>query len=410
MKIELNTATLKNALKLLARVKDVSRILVKVVGNITTLSKSNADTTVNVSIEGYSLENGCILLPIEIADMVKNLREPYLTISDDALTCERKIVRFNSEIPTGGVEEFHGNLAFSTSEKELHRMLEIKYAMGKDDLRPILCGIAFKGNEMCAMNNYTLALRVGEHESASGAFVVNKNTIEILQAVLNPKSEEKVNVYVDGKVESVKFEMRGTEVIGRIIPGEFMNYKQIIPDEFRYISEFKAEDLKEELDYIKTIKTNHLNIKFEEKQLTITTNQCKEELDAEASNLRTKELKVKADNDYKEKYKAWADKKSIAEKKNKPFNQKCPEEKTIKPQKVYKLVPLSEIKITLPCQTELKGESEFNIVVNKEYLREVLSTYTGRVYMKMNTHVSPIIITKDDKNLDLILPIRIREK
>jgi hypothetical protein len=151
-----------------------------------------------------------------------------------------------------------------------------------------------------------------------------------------------------------------------------------------------------------------MKLNFTEDKLLLITNQCKEQFDRAASYKKTEELQGLEHKAYMEKYNEWAKKKTVAEKKKKTFKTKEPQEKTIRPQKVYELIPVAEIKIEVDCSTKFKfSESEFQIACNSKYFIEGLETYKDCIELKMSSSVSPIVITEDNENLELILPIRI---
>ncbi|MGH4125613.1 MAG: hypothetical protein ACREV6_22095 [Clostridium sp.] len=413
MNIELDLFKLKETLKALSKLKCnlfLTGIVTKTVRNTITFSKSNSDTTMNISLDCISYGGDeRFVLPSGIVELIKKIKEDNLTLMDNQIKAGNKIIKFSATGPSQPEDLFRGDLLFTTTEKELHRMLEVKYAMAQDDTRPTLCGLFFNNNETCAIDGYRVSVRKGNYES-SAKFVLNKNTVEILDSTLDYKSDNEVHVYTDDKQENVKFEIGNIEIVGKILQGEFIKYKNIIPEEHFYVSIIDMGKLKNELEFINGVKTKHIQLNFTENKLTLLTSQCKEEFDKQTSEIKTKELQVQAHNDYKEKYNIWATKKAKAEKNKKEFKLKCPEEKNIKVQKVYSLVPVADIKIEVDCDTKFddSSKSEFRIAVNSKYLSECLKTYTDKVEFRMSACVNPIVITQDGDNLEMVLPIRIR--
>lgn len=405
MKVELLTQRIKDALKMLSKIPGDTKI--NVVGDITTLIKSDSSTVLSVSIEGYSEENGKLVLPEETVELIKKLKDNCFTLTEEYIQAGSKTIRLKNIVEDYNEEILNGEWLFTTAEKELHRLLEVKYAMAQDDVRPILKGVCFNKNETCALDGLRMSVRKGSYDS-SAVFVLNKSTVELLNSLLDSKSDEEVSIYGDEKLENIKFEFRGIEVRGKTLSGEFINYKAIIPDEHNYTATVNASSLKEELSFIQGIKTNVLRLNFTEDKLILITNQCKEKYDEEASREKTEELRKQAHEGYKEKYKVWASKKAKAEKANKPFKVKCPEEKIIKSQRVYSLIPISDIKIELDCHTKFdsKDENSFDIAVNPKYLTDGVKTYSDEVELRMTSPVSPIVVTNDGENLELVLPVR----
>lgn len=404
MKADIRISSLAKALKVLSKIK--SDIFIDVTGDIVTLIKSIEETTVKTFIDAHSYENGQMILPIETAELIKKLKDGQLALSNSEISTSNKTIRFD-EIMIA--ENFTDNLtweeAFQTTEKEIHRMLEVKYAVAQDETRPVLCGVYFNSSETCALDGYRLSLRKGNYNS-NKSFVVNKNTIEILDSILDAGVNRKVTVYCTD--EKVKFSIGSdVEIIGNTLAGEFIKYRSIIPDEYNCISKMNLKNLKEELNFLSNIKTNYLKLGFTKDKIIITADQCREEYDETASKKRTQMLQEEANKAYKEKYNNWAEKKAKAESKKKPFKTKCPVEKIIRPQKVYNLIPVAEITSKVDCNTKYDLET-FDINVNYKYLNEALKTYADDAEFKMRSCVSPIVITNDDENLELVLPLRVR--
>lgn len=416
MKIRVNTENMKRALKILSKVSnsgiDGLDILMSAKGNFITLTKKNNDTTVRVDLYGFDTEEGKAILPIGIVGLVQKIKSPELTISDNTIKTKERTINYKVdeiELSTNAaLNKGPETKIFSTTVKELLRMLRVKYAAAHNDVRPILQGIFFNGNETVACDGYRFSIRKGCYES-DAKFVVNLGTINILESILNTKFDDmQVDVYYDESIEKVKFTVDNTEVIGHIIPGEYFNYKSIIPDESDFIVTINAEKLKEELNLSNT---GIAKLYFQPNKLTMIQEQCEEVYDEEASKQATQKLQDEKDKKYKEKYNKWAEKKAQAEKEKKPFNLKCPKEVKAKKQRVLANVVTASIKSELNCVVKHDNNTtdEFNIAFNPKYLDDGIRQYSDEVLLlKMTTPVSPMIICKEDnEDLELVLPVRL---
>jgi len=264
LNIELGVCSLKDALRSLSKIKCglfFTDIVVKTIRNTITLNKSNTETTMNISLDCISEEDERFVLPSEIVELIKKIKEDNLTFIDSQIKAGNKVIHFSATGPNQPEELFRGDLLFTTTEKELSRMLEVKYAIMQDNTRPILGGIFFRKNETCAVDGYRLSVRKGSYES-NAKFVLNKNTVGILDSMLDPKSDKEVLVYADEKQENIKFKIDSVEIIGKILQGEFINYKSIIPEDHYYICTVDMDKLKNELEFISGVKTNYLQLNF----------------------------------------------------------------------------------------------------------------------------------------------------
>lgn len=379
MKVKLCTREVKNTLKILSKISGDTKV--KVIENIVILTKWNSDTLLSMKLEGYSEKNGKLVLPEDSIDLIKRLKDDYFTLTGKFIQSGNKTIKLKNVQEDYTEESYNYELLFTTTERELYRLLEVRYAMAKDDVRPILKGVFFNGNETCALDGYRMSVRKGDYES-SAAFVLNKNTAELLSSLLDSEAESEVLVYGDEKLENIRFAMRNREIIGKTLIGEFINYKSIIPDGYNYLATVNADKLKEELSFLNGIKINILKLNFTKNKLTLLTSQCKKVYDEKASRELTEALRKQAHERSKE--------------------------EVVKPQRINSLVPISDIKIEVDCYTKLpsKDEDSFNIAVNPRYLIDGVKTYSDDVEFRMTSSVSPIVVTNDGYNLELILPVR----
>jgi DNA polymerase III sliding clamp (beta) subunit (PCNA family) len=255
-----------------------------------------------------------------------------------------------------------------------------------------------------------MSVRKSEQYQSNSKFIVNQSSIEILKSILN-NTDNVVNVYYNNDNKFVKFEIEknnnNIKIICKCLEGDFINYKQIIPDEYYNRSIVKALDIQEELEFImEADQRGVMKTVFTEGKITLKGNQCKEGYSEEKSNRYQKEKQKILDEKYTDKMKEWREKKSKAQKNNKPFTTKEPEKKFAKFKKMYDLIPVSDIISEINAENKLKDE-EFIIAYNPKYMIDAMKQYKDNVEIRMTTRVSPLVVSEDAENLELILPIRI---
>jgi DNA polymerase-3 subunit beta len=419
MNIELSTRDFKNMLKVTDRIKsledveDLKGIVVNTLDNKTQFIKSNLETTIIYTTEPTDVKSlGTVTLPIQTAEIIKKIKENYLIITDDSIKTERKEIKYNRLGSTLEKINTYDNMEkiFSTTQNELLRMLEVSYATAQDETRPILTGIYFFQNETCALDGYRMSVRKSEQYNSKSKFVVNKNSIEILKAILN-NTDDIVNVFYNNDNTVVKFELDNNntniKIIAKCLEGEFIRYEQIIPDEYNNTSIIKPQELQEELEFImEADQRGFIKTVFTEDKVILKGNQCKEVYSEDKSNKLMREKQYKLDQDYNEKMKEWKEKKTKAQKNNKPFNTKQPEKKEAKFKKMYELFPVSDIISEIKAENILE-DKEFVIAYNPRYMVDAMKQYKDKVEIRMSSRVSPIVITIDNENLELVLPVRL---
>jgi len=157
----------------------------------------------------------------------------------------------------------------SISQKVIREMIkQTIFSVSMDENRPILTGsmIEFKEGEITivAIDGVRLALRKSRIENADADFrvVVPGKTLNEIIKILQPVDEE-LKVYSSGT--QIMFDLGYCKVVSRLIEGEYLNYKSIIPQEF----ETKIKINKK--DFLSSIERAHL-ITMGEKRYPVVFN------------------------------------------------------------------------------------------------------------------------------------------
>ena len=153
------------------------------------------------------------------------------------------------------------------------------FSTALDDTRPILKGCCFeisdKNINAIGLDGYRLAFAkkpLIENTITTTIIIPAKSLMEISKFLED--SNEEVKVYIQKNILMV--EIDNTKVITRLINGEFINYKQIIPTDFTtslIINKSVFEEAIERTSILSRVDRNNL-VKFEikDKILTLTSN------------------------------------------------------------------------------------------------------------------------------------------
>lgn len=421
MKIKINTSVFVSAIKNLEKLSAnevlpvLNSIKLTVSGGQAVLTKTNVEKSVIAFLPADIESFGTVIIPAKTIELIRNLKDYEFEITEDKIITEKKTISYKSleveKYPEINVQT--DEFFFEISELELHRMLEVKYCISSDYVRPILCGVCFDNNRTIAIDGYRMSIRQGNYESNINKLVIDKDTIELLNKIIDKKSNNKIKVYgmsLNNKDNQfVKFIFDKIdytlEVIGRTISGEYMNYQQIVPqdvettitvnsklvmDEVEFM--YKAAN-KEQSDIIK-ITTGNNSIIFDGR---ITESIYDEKASKEATLRSQKE----ADKEYYEK----------VNKVNNPSNKgrkitKAPKMKTVKPVKIFRQEEVN--RISAEVDAEISGNA-WEAGFNMKYVNDALKMFDNtELKLKAVSSIAPLTITADDENIELILPIRFK--
>jgi len=414
MKMTINTSDFITAIKNLEKV-NVNNVLpildsvqITVDSHFAVLSRTNLGKTIISKIPADIEFFGTILLPMKTIDLIKNLKDDSFVLTEDSIITDKKKIGFTrlnlSEYPEIKIDtkEFF----FEISESELHRMLEVKYCMAQDENRPILCGVCFDNNKTIGVDGYRMSVRQGNYNSELKKVVIDSETIDLISKIINKKSNNIVKIYGknfhNNDKQFIKFEFinqygYNTVVIGETVCGEFLNHKGIIPTDFETTVTVNADDISNEIEFMNKASNKDANdyIKFitNDNKLITDCRITESVYDKDASREATIKAQKNSDLEYYEKV-------NKARK-----TTKVPERKTIKEIKIKKQIEVN--RITSEVDAEVTGkvwESSFN----GKYLYEGFKFYNNtQVKIKAISHIAPMVITADDCNLELVLPVRV---
>ncbi len=211
-----------------------------------------------IELTGYDMEMGITTFvectssdSIEIilnsrlfSDMTKIMPSEYITYEvDDNLnmkisggTAEYQLSAISAE-EYPALPDIDTNSAITINQHSLRSMInQTIYAVSLNDSKPILTGELFDINNnsinMVAIDGFRLAIRNEQINcSENKKFVVPSKALKEAAALLTEDEEKECNIYVNAK--HVLFDINGYRIFTRLLEGEFHNYKNSIPMEFK---------------------------------------------------------------------------------------------------------------------------------------------------------------------------------
>lgn len=169
---------------------------------------------------------------------------------------------------------------FTITQKKLKELINKSiFAVALDDSRPILKGCLFEITDdyvtAVALDGYRLAMIKKEiiKTTAKANIIVPAKSLAEISKLLE-ETDEEINVYIEKNFLMV--DLNNTKIITRLIDGDFIKYKEILPKEFTSTVTINKLVLEEALDrtaVLSRVDRNNL-VKFDikEKVLTLTSN------------------------------------------------------------------------------------------------------------------------------------------
>ncbi len=221
-----------------------------------------------------------------IGDIVRKLPDSDIEIE----TMEKELVNIKSngsnfEVFTLPYSEYpelpvvRREKGITLKQNELKDMIrKTIFAVSSDEARPILTGVLFdiSGDRltMAALDGFRMAVKwnpiINENDFRA---VIPGKTLSEIGKIIGEKDEE-ASIFFSKNHIQVKIE--NTIIISRLLEGEFINYKQIIPTEYKIKVKVSSNALMEACDraalFAKDSSNNMIRIEINDDIMTIMSN------------------------------------------------------------------------------------------------------------------------------------------
>ncbi|MFJ1328996.1 DNA polymerase III subunit beta [Capnocytophaga canimorsus] len=221
----------------------LDNFLFELTTNALTISASDLETTVRGVLEVESDNEGSIAVPAKLlVDILKTFAEQPLTfIVKDNNTIEISSTHGKYSLAYLNGEEFPSpvNLPEANKVSILGDVLATAiqktiFAVGNDDLRPVMSGIFFEfSTEGLTFVGTDAHKLVKYHRSdikanETSEFIMPKKPLNLLKGILAGSESE---VTIEYNESNAKFSFDNMEFICRLIDGKYPNYDAVIPKE-----------------------------------------------------------------------------------------------------------------------------------------------------------------------------------
>ncbi len=249
-------------------------ILFKAESGKLVLTSTDLELGIETSIEADVIEAGSLVMASNtIGDIVRKLPDSEIEIVTKENFIVIKCEGSEFEILGLSIEEFpelpsiDRDNELTMPEPILKEMIrQTIFAVSNDEIRPILTGALLEVTEekitMVALDGYRMAVKTSNilNNNRIKAVIPGK-TLSELGKILN-ETEGTVNIFISKN--QILFHTGSTTITSRLLEGEFIDYKQLIPKEYKIKIKTKREDFFNACDRAALFaRESNSNIRFE---------------------------------------------------------------------------------------------------------------------------------------------------
>lgn len=263
-------------------------VLIEAGGESLSLSGFNLETGIITTVPADVEEGGSIVLSARLfGEILRRMPDDAVSITADGCSVHIQCGPTSFDIMGSSDEDFpelpraDEGRALSITQGSLRSMIgQTAFAVSDNESRPIHTGVLFEAEEqqltMVAVDGYRLALRREKLLSQEGegrqSFVVPGAALREVEKICADSDEA---VVVTQGERHITFEMGNTVLVARRLEGEFLNYRQTIPQNNSIVLEAEAADLQRSIDRASLIINDKLKsplrCRFDDGVLSITS-------------------------------------------------------------------------------------------------------------------------------------------
>ena len=280
--------TVQNAVSGRSSMPILEGILIETKKDVLKLVGTDLELGIEHHMEANILQEGSIVIPARLlSEIVRKLPDAEIEVSvlsnnSVKITCLNSIVTLQGFAPDEypSLPDIDENQPIEISKLLLIDMIrETIFAVAVDEARPILTGALFEVNDkdavMVCLDGYRLALRKGvmdtPHESVR-VIIPGKSLAEIGKII--PEDDRQVSITVSER--HVLFDLGYTRIISRVLEGEYINYTQIIPEDYKTRVKVDTKILTSSIERASLIaregKNNLIKLTVQDQKMLITSN------------------------------------------------------------------------------------------------------------------------------------------
>lgn len=261
-------------------------ILLKAENNRLILSGTDLELGITTNIECNVETEGSIVITSRLfGEIIKKLPNTTVNLESETnnnlkITCNGSNFNILGQNPEEYPEipSIKNDDSFFIEKELLKNMIrQTIFATSLDETRTILTGalLEIENNtaSIVALDGYRLALkRVQINSNKNIKVVIPRKTLSELSKIID-ENDDKIDVYITDN--HIIFKIGRTTMTSRLLEGQFLNYEDIIREDYKTLLTMNTKDFSESLDRASLLaregKNNLVKLKIFEKKVEITS-------------------------------------------------------------------------------------------------------------------------------------------
>jgi DNA polymerase III subunit beta len=247
MKVVCTQENLRNGLQVVGRIISSSNtlpilnsVLLKTENGQLKLSTTNLELAINTVIRCKVEQEGSVSVPAKtLGDLINNLPNTNITLEAQDTEVAVSTEHYNTKLKTLPSEEFplipvvENGQTIEFKPDELKQALDsVIFSASTSETQPEISGVYLHGSgglKLVATDRYRLAEKtLTENVSLTGVIIPQKTAVELSRIISGQTQAVKVMI-TENQISVTADE---TQLISRLIDGQYPDYQQIIPEEF----------------------------------------------------------------------------------------------------------------------------------------------------------------------------------
>ncbi len=235
-------------------------ILISAKNDILTLTASDIDITIEKIINADVIEEGDIVIPAKLLiDLVRKLPSEDITFElkenkNVSIKCNKSkfnLLSFSAEeYPVDKKIEDHTSILLKTSDFS-SMVKSTTFATSTDETKGAITGALFEIEKekisMVATDGFRLSLSMRKNQSEiEKKIIISGKFLNEINKIISESDDEELTINIE-KNKAV-FELFNTKIFVRLLEGEFMEYKRILPENLPINVTVNKSELLESID------------------------------------------------------------------------------------------------------------------------------------------------------------------
>lgn len=253
----------------------LSNLLIKTENGVLKISSTNLEIAITTQVRCKVEEDGEItVVGKTINDLINNLPNKNIILQSGVGELKIETENYHTVINTLPAEEFplipkvEGGVVFSVDSQELKKSLDqVVFAVSLNQTQPEISGVLFSIEDVSlkivATDRYRLSEKIitlATKVSSSLSVILPQKTVIELSRVIGAQKGVVEMVFNETQVSLTVSE---TQIISRLIEGQYPDYNQIIPTEFKMNVKTEKSALSSALKTVAVFSQSTKSVKFD---------------------------------------------------------------------------------------------------------------------------------------------------